>query len=1064
MKKLGLGLRCCHRIVFGALALLPCTGTALATQVEKTVGTYFKQVQATRNGTDGDYGYQIYNRNGAVDASGLDKDNLILEMELYIENLDNLGNLEIIENATFNAIEVGNELTNGKTWLSWSIKGLTDSEGNAIKAGVWNKIRLPFSTGKAQSDFTLDRPLNYFRWCLAHIHEPAVPDDYLIRFKNIKIVDSSQLVEEEGESEYPNTDYEAATIDFSLDKDLTGSNYNGFSIGKKFDSPLNLKDHNPRMLYLQFDAEITESTSGDINVLKSAPGQIELTSGGKPDVNELTFNINQPDWKTGKHTYSLAFSTAGTTGGSIDYSAVDYMRVYCVHIPKNIDKLNVKIDNVKIIDRTHTTSLPTFFSDGMMFQQKKPINIWGYGASGRTIKVKFYKGDNLLQTKDGVTDTEGRWAVQFDACNAGFDKYKFEVLEGDDVIQTVSDILIGEVWVAAGQSNMALSVSATQQKDELMNSADNDNIRFLYMPTYPYSGTGTGEMPIKPTKDIAGAYWGHGNNGVQVGSVSAVAYIAIKDLQGKLGIPVGFLYTPIGGSVIEAWIPRAELEENTELVNTLTRRGLYYDEDFWVDNSTTVTALYNQKVGPLEGFNVAGVMWYQGESNSDRPELYADELTTMKRGWERTFNFEEGTMPFVFCQVGRWVVQTDKPHYLAALDEAMYDAWAHSESSRSTMSLLPIYDTDMTYVGNVVIHPTNKIPVGTRFATAINNLVYNKNAEYTAPVFESLAKGDDNRLIVKFSHVGEGLKCIDCHDNIHGFTICDERNVYVNAQARIISANEVEVWNDGITSPTDVTYAYATYNFTSNLANSVGIPAVPFRSNRNSEALYYSPQDWTMADADTFWGINGDQAAWLQTWTSTDATLTFDQNNKQEGYSSVNVSYTNDNAKFGPITEYASVVNQLENFNYLNVWVYNPDAREKDIRLEVISENDKVFDCGNVKISAKQEWKQISFDLYANVDQNTRFNKELANAKKLYFVISDANRTGNIKVDNITFGLDKLADKDLSAIVNISTGTNVAADNWLYDLWGHKHEYPTAPGIYVRNGKKIVVKDGFMMK
>lgn len=192
---------------------------------------------------------------------------------------------------------------------------------------------------------------------------------------------------------------------------------------------------------------------------------------------------------------------------------------------------------------------------------------------------------------------------------------------------------------------MALSVSATQQKDELMNSADNDNIRFLYMPTYPYSGTGTGEMPIKPTKDIAGAYWGHGNNGVQVGSVSAVAYIAIKDLQGKLGIPVGFLYTPIGGSVIEAWIPRAELEENTELVNTLTRRGLYYDEDFWVDNSTTVTALYNQKVGPLEGFNVAGVMWYQGESNSDRPELYADELTTMKRGWERTFNFEEGTMP-----------------------------------------------------------------------------------------------------------------------------------------------------------------------------------------------------------------------------------------------------------------------------------------------------------------------------------------------------------------------------------------------------------------------------------
>lgn len=1047
------------RWFISATVLLASASQVFAAKVEKTIGTYFEQVQATRNGTDGDYGYQVYNRNGAVDASGSAMENLVLEMEFYIQNLDDSGNLEIIDNATFNAIEVGNELTEGSTWLSWPIKGLKDSDGNAIKAGVWNKIRLPFTNGKAQADFTLDRSLNYFRWCIAHIHEPVVPEDYMIRFKNVKVIDSSQLVDDESESGFSNTTYNAASIDFSMDRDIQGSNYNGFSVGKQFDPPIDVSDHDPRMLYLQFDADITEGTPGDINVLKSAAGQIELTSSGRADVNELTFNINMPDWKTGKNTYTLAFSTAGSTGGTLDYSSINYMRVYCVHIPETVDKLNVKIDNVKIIDRTNVTSLPTFFSSGMMFQQKKPINIWGYAAAGQNLTLKFYKGESVIYTKETTANDSGRWDVTFDALSAGFDKYKFEVYEDEELIQTVEDILVGEVWVAAGQSNMALSVSATQQKNEIMNSADNDNIRFLYMPTYPYSGNGDGDMPMEPTRDIAGAYWGHGNNGTQVGSVSAVAYLAVKELQEKLGIPVGFLYTPIGGSVIEAWLPRQELDENTALVNTLIRRGLYYDEDFWVNSSTTVTALYNQKVGPLAGFNVAGVIWYQGESNSQRPELYADELLTMKKGWERTFNFETGTMPFVFCQVGRWVVEPSNPHYLAALDEAMYDAWVSDETTRSTMALLPIYDTDMSYDGNVVIHPTNKKPVATRFATAMYNLVYDsEGSEYTAPVFEEV-EVSDSYLTVKFSHVGEGLRTTDGLDDVHGFAICDERGVYVNAHARIVDNDKVKVWSDGIRYPKNATYAYATYNFTANLSNSVGIAAAPFRSVRIDGQAYYNPQDWTYADGEKYWGIiASDAAGWVDSWSVDNASVTFDTNVKQEGVASLKLDYqTAGEVAFGPVTSHLSVVNQLDNFNKLSVWICNPDGREKTLSLAVSLTDGSVVDCGEKTIKANSEWQKLVFDLKGEPEQGI---SSQAVESDVRFVLKDSG-AGSLFVDNVAFGLDEDFSSGIEDIVVDREATAEGmndTDSYYYNMLGQRFLSPKVPGVYIHKGRCILVK------
>jgi hypothetical protein len=398
-------------------SLLWCP-SAQAAKVEKTIGTIFKSAQASRNGVDGNYSYQVYSRTAGIDASGCERNNLVLEMDLYMQNLDDPGNLEIIDNATFQQIEVANEIGESSTWISWSIKDL--KAAGEIKAGQWNHFRLEFAKGRGGNDLDLTRKLNYFRFCLAHIHEPKVPHAVQIRFKNVAIKDKSQFIDTPPEQQYTNTDYNAADLPYSLDGVLTGTNYNGFGVGKKFDPAINVSDHDPKFLYLQFDAEIMEGTPGDINVLKTASGQIELTSGGRPDLNELGFGISTPDWKPGKHTYTLAFSTGSATSGTIDLSAINYMRIFCVHIPKTVDKLTMKVDNVKIIDRTRVTVLPTLFGNGMMFQQNKPIKIWAYSEPTHKISIKLYKGDELFDTKEAKyaneavgTDGKQRWSVQF---------------------------------------------------------------------------------------------------------------------------------------------------------------------------------------------------------------------------------------------------------------------------------------------------------------------------------------------------------------------------------------------------------------------------------------------------------------------------------------------------------------------------------------------------------------------------------------------------------------------------------------------------------------------------
>lgn len=1042
--------------------LLSCTSLLAATKTRmKVLGTLMEKAQLSGNYDTGNnwWGYQIYTRDANVDLSAYKDDwtNLVLKLRVYLHNFDHPGEFPFLtQSDCYGFLEVGTNTTTQDVNITWDPKKQNLKEG-------WNDIEVAFKASDGDANpgkynpakFTLADPIKWFRLCFAHM---KTDDLYLMRVADVNICDKSQTEEvvDEENSDYDTT-YDVCTLPFSFDATVTKAGAKGLH-QTVFPTAYDLSKHNIKQLYVAFDSEITLSDGAQISTITNGTGQIELTSSGKCDVEEATIGLNKVEWKEGKHTYYVPLQSVL---GGLNVSNLNYMRVYLTRLDNMVGTIHWTMDNVRILDFTTKASLPTIFSDGMMFQQNKPMNIWGYGAKGKSIKVELFKNGSVIDTKTTTIGEEGKWTVAFDAQKASYDKYSFTVYENGEAFQTVKDVLVGEVWVSGGQSNMALTVNGLQNKDDILAEANNDHIRFFMEPTYPTGST----SPYVPEKDIAGAKWGHGNDASQVGNVSAVAYLTVKELQQKLNIPVGFLNTAIGGSVIEAWLSRdvIEADKNADLKEKLNRKGMYFDKDFWVDGHTTITGFYNAKIGPLAGFNIAGALWYQGESNSGRPELYGQELQMLKESWGNTFGFKAGEMPFFYNGVATWVTETASPYWLGLLSEAMEDGFKKIGDNKT--AYFPIYDTNYDYKGNVVIHPTDKRGVAHHHATAIYNMVYgNEGKEFTCPMMESVTVNGD-KMVVKFNHVGEGLKTTDGLQDVHGFSIADKDGIYVGARAEITGKDEVTVWNEGVKNPKNVNYAFCSFNMESNLANSEDFAASPFRSDRSIdyETLdgknemknnFYNPQPWTYADGETTWEISKEQKNYYGTvndyytdfmpaWTTNPvsgdakATIAFDTNVKAEGKASMKLTYAAAGAYgVGPVSGYLSRVFQFNNFKTISVMVKNADNRDKNIQLSFKTkigtttkdENNKdvttytyyTYTVDAQAIKANADFATVTFDLATLKDDKgaAAAVDVLKNACDVQFTITD-NAAGTVYLDNVTFGThdaNELADGEIRVV------------------------------------------------
>ena len=322
----------------------------------------------------------------------------------------------------------------------------------------------------------------------------------------------------------------------------------------------------------------------------------------------------------------------------------------------------IYIDNIKIYSDGAVSTVNDYFQNGMIFQQNKPMTIWGQTESvNSAISAKLYLNGNLLETQNAAVAEDLSWQLEFTPRKGSYDKYYITILENNIVIGTLFDVLVGELWLASGQSNMQYYVINDNNPDLY---EENKNIR-IYDFQSPKSGY-KNPLPASEQTETNGKWripYTTAANACPY--VSAVAYSTCLNLQKELDIPVGFINVAKGSTPIETWLSRSSIEGNETVKSGLQENTKYYTKeeieayastggDDIGSNWKRMTVMYNNIIAPISKTNIAGVLWYQGESNrldKNRATLYRAELCELATSYSKTFGFENGTMPFVFAHI-----------------------------------------------------------------------------------------------------------------------------------------------------------------------------------------------------------------------------------------------------------------------------------------------------------------------------------------------------------------------------------------------------------------------------
>ena len=677
----------------------------------------------------------------------------------------------------------------------------------------------------------------------------------------------------------------------------------------------------------------------------------------------------------------------------------------------------------------------------MIFQQNKTINLWGQVGSENNISVELYKAGTLIETADVKADIGGNWEVRLPARKGSYDVYSITVKVDGEVAKEIVDIMIGELWISAGQSNMEFFVGQTIPGYDWSLIPLDKYVRVFVEPAVPGGVTGT--LPAKPAYDIEGAYWTDGSTAANVKYVSAIAYYSCLQLREELNVPVGFINAAKGASVIEAWLSRESIDNNEKVKSTLTDRRIYKTEQTLnvPGNWNLMTALYNTKLAPLAGLNIAGIMWYQGESNVKYAEdngeniFYEEALRQLAEDWAPLFGFEKGEMPFIYAHLAPYNYSTvrtsDYDTVLPKLAESMSKVWA---SYPDSMVQIPIYDISLNYKNPPdrdydPIHPGSKKPVAERFANAMLSRFYSiGTAGYNSAVYKSMCVVG-NKIYITLDQVGTGLSIRDTNSDLDGFTICGSDRVFVNAYAKIVSKDTIEVYSPMVSSPVAAAYAFSSFNMNSNLVNSYGLPVVPFRTD-NAASTFVGDNDWMNADYETVWvdTRSGNTADFTAAWEiqKAGAAISFDTSVKAQGNSSVKLTTTVANVGAGPILNQATMIYRLANYKYLSVMVKNTDNIDKTLMLKVGSNYATALDgTASVTVPKNSDFTCYVFNLGRLKTASGGTVSNPANSFNAYldfdFVVAE---TGMIYLDDIRLGTET---PSVTEIVETALGTTVTS-------------------------------------
>ncbi len=667
------------------------------------------------------------------------------------------------------------------------------------------------------------------------------------------------------------------------------------------------------------------------------------------------------------------------------------------------------------------------YADNMMLQRNRVTTFIGVSEPNIPITAKLMSHGTTVASGNCVSTENGYWDLPVMMPEGSFETYDLIFYVKDVPVISYANVLVGELWIATGQSNMAYTLA----KD-----IDYSKLKFddPYYRVLECSKTSDG-YSVSPVYENSSCTWYTGESATSMAGSTSIGYFFAQQLRKQLNMPVGLIFYAVGGTPIRSWLSTASIQADKDLFARYQQNGYYVAAKNWDPKGSTTNrnccALYNTCTSAVQGFTVGGVLWYQGEQDLAETDPYYDiELELLYQQFRQEFGWQDDeNLPFVFPDLMPYLATRD-PMYQSQLALEM---GAFYSKHPNAVSVIQISDTSPEFnSNNNASHPNSKAKAGERLGMAAYSLL-TANCPYpsSSPSLKSV-RVEGNALIVTLDNVADGLCVISDtavtvgDTELHGFTVCGSDGVYVMAKAEIISGNEVKVWNDAISSPVGLSYCYGFSSYYSNLGcrydGKLLYPAIPFSYNTPSGAKELSWLPWANCDQEILWRVSRESThygAYQYAWKSSGATLTYNMETPYEGRASLSLAYGNGTFSASPVFS-GNTIDGVKVFRDFTV-DYSPYGKmtlmvrnegSQAVTLESLCISGSAYckvsaesECAGGVIAADGQWHKLVIDLTnATTSVGTGINPAsfLRSTSALELKFS-AGASGTLCLDDIQF-------------------------------------------------------------
>lgn len=447
-------------------------------------------------------------------------------------------------------------------------------------------------------------------------------------------------------------------------------------------------------------------------------------------------------------------------------------------------------------------TLPELFSDNMVLQQQSKVGIWGKAEPNTRVSITTSWNKRLYTV---VSDSKGNFRTALQTPSAG-GPYNISLKTSSTLV--LKNVLIGEVWVCSGQSNMGMTVNGGYNQpvlnsNDMLMDAENSQIR-LFKVNISRSDTPLGTLANSSWKSASAA---------SIKDFSVVAYGYAKILNKQLKVPVGVIMTTVGGTKIEAWMSKESLTDFP------MKKIVQRKEGEKITSSNDPTVLFNAMINPLIGYGMKGVLWYQGEGNRADYAFYDKMMTAMVKDWRMKWG--QGEWPFYYVQIAPWRYKSTESEMVPRFREAQERAMQLIPNSGMAVSI----DAG----DEVTIHPPNKEVIYKRLAYwSLANNYGKQGISYLSPSFKSMSV-DKGAASILFDHAENGFTSFG--QEISAFEIAGADGVFFPATVKLMPKGVVLLSSKEVKEPVNVRYAFKDWTV-GNLYNTAGLPVAPFRTDK----------------------------------------------------------------------------------------------------------------------------------------------------------------------------------------------------------------------------------------